>query len=63
MVTLVPPSELGIAEIDGRSTDADVGAYLSNRSASGEYRDSARAIDCGVFKTFARTNLIRRVNG
>ena len=52
--------ELDIKAIDGRHTDSDVEAYIANRIVEGEYRDAERAMECDVFKTFARTNLIRR---
>ena len=42
--------------------DTDFVSYLVNRSVSGEYRESERAVDFDVFKTVAKTNTTRREN-
>ena len=50
-VTIIPPIELELDEIDGRNTYSDVEEYLANRSAADEYSDAERAADCDVLKT------------
>ena len=60
----IPPlSEIEFGDIEGRGADTNFGSYLVNRSVSGEYRDSGRAVDCDVFKTHSETNMTRRENG
>ena len=45
-------------DIGGRNTDSEAVCYLPNKSAAKEYRGAGRSVDCAVFKTFAKTNLL-----
>ena len=47
---MIRPSELELDGIDGRNTDIEVEARLSNHSAPDEYRDADRAGGCDVLK-------------
>ena len=51
------PQIVPVADIGDWQADSAVGGYLLNRSTSGEYRDSPRAEDCDVSKTFAGMNV------
>ena len=42
------PIGFGAGAVDGRDTDSDVEAYLSNHSVADEYRDAGRVIEYNV---------------
>ena len=54
--------EIELGDVGSWNTDIGVGDYQSNHSAAKEYRDSGRAGDCDVFKTFAKTNSAKNIN-
>ena len=55
--------DLEISEIEDYDTDSGVGGYLMGRDATDDYCDLKADVDDGVYKEFAKTNLLRQSKG